>query len=315
MVQMTGHKPEILVTGARGALAQQVISRLKHDYRIVAVDFREQPDTGAGMPAYTVDFNKRDFEDIFRKHEFKGVLHLGRIGANMSTPASRFNANVLGTQKMFNLCVKYEVKQVIVLSTFFVYGANAYNPALIVEEAPLKASGLTVELVDAVELENLSAIYLWKHPQLNVTILRPCNIAGQGVRNSMSRIMSMKRAPVMAGFSPMMQFIHIDDMADAIELSFRKNKSGIYNVAPDDWISYHEALANCGCKQLPLPSIPPVAPRSIIGLWKPFPVYMVNYLKYPVILNGDLFRNTFKFKPRRSLDDVFRFYREKKSRK
>ena len=28
-------------------------------------------------------------------------------------------------------------------------------------------------------------------------------------------------APVLAGFSPMMQFIHIDDMADAIVLAYK----------------------------------------------------------------------------------------------
>ena len=35
-------RPQILVTGAAGALAQQVISRLRDTCNLVAVDFREQ---------------------------------------------------------------------------------------------------------------------------------------------------------------------------------------------------------------------------------------------------------------------------------
>ena len=46
--------------------------------------------------------------------------------------------------------------------------------------------------------------------------------------------------------------------------------------------------------------------------WKGWPPYLVNYYKYPVIIDGSLFNKTFGFKPRRSLDDIFSYYREKK---
>ena len=66
---------------------------------------------------------------------------------------SRYNANVLGTQKLLDLCLKYHVGQVLILSTFFVYGATAYNPAPLDETAPLKASELTKNLVDSWNLK------------------------------------------------------------------------------------------------------------------------------------------------------------------
>src|SRR3546814_3516962 len=50
----------------------------------------------------------------------------------------RYNANVLGSKKLFELCRKYGVGQVLVHSTYFVYGASAFNPALLDEDAPLK---------------------------------------------------------------------------------------------------------------------------------------------------------------------------------
>lgn len=307
-------KKTILVTGAGGALAQEVIHSLKDDYNLVAVDFRRRVQTEENMPSYRVDYNKRAFEDVFRNHKIDGVIHLGRMGLYESDHSHRYQSNVLGTQKLLDLCVKYKVAQVIVLSTYYVYGASPYNPALLTEDYPLKASELTMDLVDSVELENLASIYLWKYPDINVTILRPCNIAGPGVLNSMSLLLSKDKAPALMGFSPMMQFIHVEDMADGVVMALKKNVPGVYNVAPDDWVAYKEALRQCGCKITSIPSVPSWLPIHIAKVrgWKAFPSYLINYYKYPVILDGSLFKETFGFKPRRSLDDIFSYYREKK---
>lgn len=308
-------KPTILITGAAGALAQQVINRLRDTYQIVAVDFRKQTYLSDDIPSYQINFNKRVFEDLFRKFDFDGVIHLGRITSSEETRMRRYNANVLGTQKLLELSHKYGIEKVVVLSTYHVYGANAYNPALIDETAPLKAAELTMDLIDSVELENLANIYLWKYRDLHMTILRPCNIVGPGVQNTMSSLLSSKHAPVLAGFSPVMQFIHIDDMADAIVLSYEKSNPGIYNVAPEDWVSYQQALELSGCSKIPLPSIPPGLPRFIAKTLdlKIFPAFLLNYFKYSVVIDGRSFNKTFGFKVKRPLKEIFRYYREIKN--
>lgn len=308
-------KKTVLVTGAAGSLAKRVIARLHGKYHVVAVDFRQKVETDADIPSYKVEMFKRGFEDIFRNHKIDAVLHLGRIFAHESSRQNRYNANVLGSKKLFDLCRKYKVGQVLVHSTYFVYGASPYNPALLDEEAPLKASGVTADLVDSVELESLAKIHMWRYPELNMTILRPCNVLGPGVRNSMSLLLSRPLTPVLMGFSPLMQFLHVDDMADALFVAFEKNKPGIYNVAPDDWVAYQEAVEQCGCKKLPLLSIPPVLPKLISGMlnWNAFfPPYLINYFKYPVIIDGKLFRETFGWKPKRNLNDIFSYYRKNK---
>jgi UDP-glucose 4-epimerase len=307
-------RQHILVTGAAGALAQQVINRLRDHCDIVAVDFREQVYLGDDIPSYCIDFNKRSFEDLFRRYKFDGVIHMGRIMSSQLTRMRRYNANVLGTQKLLDLSHKYGITRVVVLSTFHVYGAVAYNPALIDEEAPLKSAGLSADLIDSVELENLATIYLWRYPELNITILRPCNIVGPGVRNSISTLLGSERAPVMAGFSPMMQFIHIHDMADAMVLAYNKTQRGIFNVAPEDWVAYQHALKLCGCKTAPIPSIPPLLPKMILSTLKlrSFPSYLMAFFKYPVVIDGRAFAREFNFQPKRPLREIFRFYRDNK---
>ena len=307
-------RPHILITGAAGALAQQVIEQLRDTCDLVAVDFREQVYLGDDIPSYCIDFNKRVFEDLFRRYQFDGVIHMGRIMSSQLTRMRRYNANVLGTQKLLDLSHKYGIKRVVVLSTFHVYGAVAYNPALIDEAAPLKSAGLSADLIGSVELENLANIYLWRYPELNITILRPCNIVGPGVRNTISTLLASERAPVLAGFSPMMQFIHIDDMADAIVLAYKKPTRGVYNVAPQDWVAYQHALKLCGCKRIQVPSIPPMVPKMILGTLKlkSFPSYLMAFFKYPVVIDGRAFVNEFGFEPKRPLKEIFRFYRENK---
>ncbi|TJY64764.1 SDR family oxidoreductase [Sinimarinibacterium sp. CAU 1509] len=309
------HKKTVLVTGAAGSLAKRVIARLHGKHNVIAVDFRRKVETDAGVPSYKVDMQKRGFEDIFRNHKIDAVIHIGRIFAHESDRQRRYNANVLGTKRLLELCRKYSVSEVVIHSTYFVYGASAYNPALLDEDAPLKASEVTQDLVDSVEVESLAQIYLWKYPELNITILRPCNVLGPGVRNSMSLLLSRSVAPVLLGFSPLMQFLHVDDMADALVLAFEQNKPGIYNVAPDDWVAYQVAVEQCGCRKLPVMSVPPVLPKLISNAlnWNAFfPPYLINYFKYPVIIDGRLFRETFDWKPRRNMNDIFSYYRKAK---
>lgn len=308
-------KKTVLVTGAAGALARRVIARLHGRYQVIAVDFRRKVETDAGIPSYLVELHKRDFEDIFAAHRIDAVIHIGRIFAHEKTRQQRYNANVLGCKRLLELCRKYAVGQVLIHSTYYVYGASAWNPALIDEDAPLKASEVTQDLVDAVELESLANIYLWKHPELHITILRPCNVLGPGVRNTMSLLLSRRVAPVLLGFSPLMQFLHVDDMADAMVLAFEQNRPGIYNVAPDDYAPFQDAVAQCGCRRLPVLSVPPSLPKLVASAlnWNAFfPPYLVNYFKYPVILDGALFRRTFGWTPKRTLNDIFSFYRKQK---
>lgn len=309
----------VLVTGAAGSLAKRVISRLHGRdggrYRVLAVDFRHKVETDADIPSYKVEIHKRGFEDIFREHKVDAVLHLGRIFTHESDRDRRYNANVLGTKKLLELSKKYGVGQVLIHSTYLVYGASPYNPALLDEDHPLKASEVTQDLVDSVEVESLANIFLWKHPELNITILRPCNVLGPGVRNTLSVLLSRKLVPVLLGFSPMMQFLHVDDMADALVTAFEGNRPGIYNVAPEDYVAYQVAVEQCGCRKLRVPSIPPALPRMWSSLlnWNTFfPPYLINYFKYPVIIDGRLFRQTFGWTPRRSLNDIFSYYRKQK---
>ncbi len=312
---MTTRLPTVLVTGAAGAMAQQVINRLQGRCRLVVCDARREVSMPEDIPSYHVDFRKRAFEDLFREYRFDGIIHLGRVGPHEYSREGRYTTNVTGSQRLLDLALEYGVRQTLILSTYFVYGAHPLNPAFLTESAPLKAAGITLDLVDSVELENLATIRLWKHPELHITILRPCNIVGPGVNNTMSQLLMQDRVPVLAGFSPLMQFIHLEDMADAIVLAYEKNHPGVYNVAPDDCVPYQKAVRLCGCRRQVIPSYPEHLPELLGRLrGRPFfPPHLINFFKYAATIDGSLFGKTFDFQPRYGLEDIFAHYRNLKS--
>src|SRR3546814_14064886 len=105
-----------------------------------------------------------------------------------------------------------------------------------------------------------------------------------------------------------MQFLHVGDMADALVAAFEQNKPGVYNVAPDDYVTYQVAVEQSGCRKLPVPSIPPLFPKLISGVlnWNSFfPPYLINYFKSPVIIHGSLFSETLCWTPKPKINHTF----------
>ena len=101
-----GHRSrgKVMVTGAAGALAQHVIADLiEADYEVIGIEFRGLGDDYPDTVDYVVDFNQRPFEDVFREHDFVGIVHLGRIRFTQSTRGRRYSANVVGTARLLRL--------------------------------------------------------------------------------------------------------------------------------------------------------------------------------------------------------------------
>lgn len=307
--------PAILVTGAAGALARRLIERLRPQHPVVAVDFRHRALFDTDVPSYRLSMDRRELETLFRRHRIDRIVHLGRLFGHEQNPQRRYSANVIGTKSLLDLARKYGVGHVVVHSTYSVYGASPYNPALIDEDWPLKAGEWTDELVDAVELEHLAQIHLRSDSGMRVTVLRPCNILGPGVRNTLSLMLRRAWAPVMAGYGPMMQFLHVEDMADALAQTLALPQSGVFNVAPADWVPYPDAVRLCGCRAIPLPSSTLFTRllSGALGSNSLLPAHLVPYMRYPVILEGAQFRSRFNWTPRHRLDDLFAHYRRAKS--
>ena len=293
---------KILITGASGAIARLVSGALSPKYELVGVDPRPAPSSTHFPGEFIVtDYHSRKLDEVFKRHTFDAVLHLGRIRESQKySPQYRFQMNVVGTQKLLDLCKLTGVKNLIVLSTYHVYGAHKLNPLQLNEDSPLRASQSFPELSDAVELDHAATTFMWKHRDVRTTILRPVNIVGKHVRNTICSLLRSGLCPKIMGFDPLMQFLDEKDMARALILALENPTPGIFNVAGEGVIALSHAIRHAQAIQVP---IPPVISAGFVRMLAemsgiPFPPYLVEYFKYPTIVNDDLFRKSFGYQPK-----------------
>jgi UDP-glucose 4-epimerase len=290
-----------LVTGASGGLASLIVHSLVKRYKLVGIDPRAQTHHKK-FPGqfFQLDYTSRKVAEIFRQEKFEILLHLGRVPlGSKAGDTKRYNTNVLGTRNLLELVAKYQVPRVVVCSTYHVYGAHPHNHLRMTENDPLRASQTFPELIDAVDMDNVSTNFLLKHPQIKTTVLRPVNAIGPGIRNRISMFLRSKFCPYLLGYDPAMQFIHETDLASAIKLAVDRGIPGVYNVAGEGVVSFTRAIRIAGSTAVPIPHLfayPAASLASTLGA--NFPAHLVDYFRFPTILADDAFRESFGFEPK-----------------
>lgn len=295
-------KPKILITGASGALARLVSSAINVKYELVGVDPRPAPSpTHFSGKFYIADYHSRKLDEVFREHQFDAVLHLGRLRESQQMSMNyRFQMNVIGTQKLLDLCKENGVKDLVVMSTYHVYGAHKTNALHLTEEAPLRAAISFPELADAVELDHLATTFMWKNREVRTTVLRPVNIIGKHVRNTICTLLRSGFCPKIIGFDPLLQFLDEKDAARALILALESNQSGAYNVAGEGVVAYSYAIRYARAVTVPVPPFATVGVARLIESVSRigFPSYLLDYFKYPTVVNDEAFRKQFGFVPK-----------------
>ena len=291
------NRKNILIIGIAGGLAQivaRLIAKSEQNIRIVGVDSRSI----SNLPEIPhveykkIRYSRNDFENLFRSLKFDTVYHLGRISHARANPkaslAKRLDLNVIGTNKILELATQQKVRRVIVLSTWHVYGAYPDNPVFIQESNLLRASIKHPDLRDVVEMDQLTTNWMWKYQhEIDILLFRPCSIIGPNINNSMTNYLKKNYMPLGHDYNPMMQFIHEFDMAHILFFAKDSMPIGTYNVAPDEYISLHEAKTIVGAKTFPssVYFIEKVADLLNKSSLLSVPNYLLDYLKYSCLVS------------------------------
>ena len=286
---------KILLIGIAGGLAQmtaRLILTEHPNWEIVGIDSRDISKVPPlkGLNSVELKYSRGNFENLFRTHNFDVVYHLGRISHSSNTQnvlAKRIELSVMGTNRILELCERSGVKKVIVLSTFHVYGALPDNSIFLNEDAPLRASMRHPELRDVVEMDQICTNWMWKNQNsISTVVLRPCNIIGTQIHNSMTRFLSGPVSLSPVDYNPFFQFIHEFDMAHILYRSMSDVPTGTYNVAGDDFIALREALNVVGTKGIPFPMILAGGLNSVLKkLNIDVPEYLLDYLKFSCLIS------------------------------
>lgn len=301
----------VLIVGIAGGHGRLLARRLRGHCEVIGVDREPGSVRLPDLPFYRADLRKRAFEDVLRRERPTAVVHLGLQRHFRDRPEQRYDHNVRGTRVLLDLCRRYDVAKLVVLSSSYVYGALPENPYFMEEDYPLCGSRNYPEIRDLVEVDALATAFTWRHPSVTTSVLRPVSTLGRSIQSSFRSYLEMTRVWVMMGFNPMIQFIGEDDLIDAIALALERELRGAYNVVGPGEVPLRLAIRETGGREL---SIPEFVARPLLrrlyatGLF-PFPEGALDYLKFPCTISGKRFAEATGFAATLGLRETLRSMR------
>ena len=200
----------------------------------------------------------------------------------------------IGLEAAGRLLRRTTADQVVVLSTAMVYGARPGATVLLTEESPVRPEQGCAFAVARAELEHLAAELRERRPGIRVAVLRPpvC-VAGGRQRSWLEQSAWHARTTRHRGPERVAQFLHVEDLARAIEFCRRSGLDGVFNVAPDGWLTEEEQIELVGAGRPP--ALAPGVGRWWSGLlWSlgaaSTPPDLFPYTRYSWVVANDRLR-------------------------
>jgi UDP-glucose 4-epimerase len=201
-----------------------------------------------------------------------------------TTPRLAHENNVIGTMNILAACSGRDstVRKFIFKSSTHYYGAEQDDPAFFTESMRRPhAPGTPIER-DIVEAEAAVQDFNEKQPDTCVTIVRTTNVLGPDVTTSLRSLAELPFVPAILGFDPRLQFVHEDDVANALFHATEHDLPGVFNVAADGVLALSEVASLLGKPFLPF--LPPwgtglaLAPLRRLGVQ--IPAELMNLLRF-----------------------------------
>jgi nucleoside-diphosphate-sugar epimerase len=300
----------VVITGASGPLGRRVVALVAADpevERVVAIDRPGHPPAAVPStrvtPPITIEQVALDLTDPELKTWMEGataVIHLGvSAGEDHHAEAldgtGRVAGDLAGERALLAACADAGVATVVVLSSALVYGAWPNNPVPLTEDAPLRPDAALPFVIERAEIERLAGELRddqVDHPDgpVHVAVLRPTITVDASSGPWLARSPWSTVGVQIHDADPPVQFLHMDDLAAAIDLARRERLDGPFNVAPDGWIppDQRKALA-APAPRVRLPA--PVAERLAAFRWKVglarTPPAVLAYTMHPWVISND----------------------------
>jgi nucleoside-diphosphate-sugar epimerase len=245
----------VVVTGVAGSLGQRVSARLaaRQDVdRVVGIDVVPPDWADPKLDVRIVDLAMADGPDdgvVTALDAAGSVIHLAwrtperrAGGSSEGRRASVTNRRAL--DRVLRAAATTHAESVVHLSSATVYGAWPDNQIPLTEDAPIRPNPEFAYAVGKAEAERAVAEWAENHPDVRVAVLRPAVTVGSP--EPLYEALGATRAPQAGDGGRPVQYLHVDDLADAVVLAWEQGLSGVYNVAPDTGVPENAARALAG---------------------------------------------------------------------
>ncbi|HJL98675.1 MAG TPA: NAD-dependent epimerase/dehydratase family protein [Acidimicrobiales bacterium] len=212
--------------------------------------------------------------------------------------------NLIG---LLELASEAEISRLVIVSSAMVYGAWPNNSVPLSEDAAVRPNPESTFAVHQADAERTALEWADLNPDRQVTILRPTAVASPNASGLIGEAL-LAAAPIRTRRDdPPQQFVHLDDLATAVATVVQLEDSGVFNVAPDGWLTAREVRDLVGARptiRLPIP-LPGRLDRYVARrVGHQAPTGLLPYTRYPWVVANDRLRST-GWVPRYGNDQVF----------
>ncbi|GEL94599.1 NAD-dependent epimerase/dehydratase family protein [Cellulomonas composti] len=184
------------------------------------------------------------------------VVLAAHSGLMMSTTRGGKDAHapaVAHTQRLLSAAREAKIEHVVVISSATVHGASAGRPVIhdtdpLLRGADAPDEGLVGHLL---AVESVVARAARRRAPL-VTVLRPAALVGTGVDTFVTRHFEAPRLLVLRGVEREWQFVHLADVAAAVELVVEHRLTGPLTVGAPDVLTPAQVQAAAGMRTVEL---------------------------------------------------------------
>ena len=301
-----------LITGGSGYIGSRLVEQLgerEDTERIVIADVR--PPRSYRPKA---EFQELDVRDAARARELlererpDALVHLAFIVNPMRDERAMYDIDVNGTSNVLEGASKAGVQQVLVTSSTTAYGAFPDNPVPLTEDDPVRGVPDFEYARDKTESDRICQLWALRHPDRVMTIVRPCIVFGPNVDNYIVRFWTNQpfQADLGSGDNPL-QFVHEDDLVDALAGLLVGRHAGIYNVTGDGTLTWRETADLIGMKVRKMPLR--FARRLGSFMWRigqaETPPGNLHFLLHPWVASNEKVKQTLGWQPRHTSRETF----------
>ncbi len=303
----------ILITGSSGFYGRAVIGVIRQTWpsaEILGLDV-VAPKSDPPNQFEQCDITSPKLRDHVLKFQPDTILHFAFVVNPMRDEDRMHRINVEGSKSLLAAAAEAKAARLLVSSSATAYGAWPDNPIPLTEKHPLRTRSEYRYADDKFQVETLLQDFANAHPEIAVSWTRPCIIYGPGLTNFMIPLFTVPPVLTLPGGSnPEMQFVHLDDVANATVSILTAAARGPFNLAPADYVTMRDLAKMSGRLALPVPF---AACRALTACWWAlrlpiflFPASLWHFIRYPWVVSPDRLINEVGFRFKYSSNDVIR---------
>ncbi|MEE9414318.1 MAG: NAD-dependent epimerase/dehydratase family protein, partial [Acidimicrobiales bacterium] len=255
--------PHVVVTGAAGIIGSRVARQIA---QTLPQSLVSGIDRFSGSSAID-EFHLADLATADLLPLLRGVDVLVHCSFNLRADAvtsqdGRVDLAIM--RRVLKAAALMGVKHVVVLSSAMVYGAWPDNPMPITEDAPVRPNPEYGFALHMASVEAVARNWQSDADGRKLTIMRPAVLVTEERRGGLSDVLASASVIRSESGDAPAQYLHVDDLASAIAIVVGTGADGVFNIAPDSWISADDLAALAGPK--PRLHLPDPAARLVSAI-------------------------------------------------